>query len=252
MSDDGRSLSASRKRAGMADLASEPRADPRRSAPLPWGSRWWACWPGSGAIWLSSIAACAPRRSRPRARRRRQPRAEDHRPHRACGSQSSTAAAPPGQPARRGCAEGGALRGGSRRPEVASGSSARPIWRTETVTPGPGHPPELAIRADVEVPERKIAMTWSLRRNTDKSLPASHTVEIVFKLPTDFPAGGISNVPGILMKQAEQTRGVPLSGLGGEGHERIFPDRALQRRRRQGAQSPAAQGSRLVRHSGCL
>ena len=87
------------------------------------------------------------------------------------------------------------------------------IWRTETVTPGPGQPAELAIRADVEVPERKLAMTWSLRRNTDKGLPASHTVEIMFKLPTDFPSGGISNVPGILMKQAEQTRGVPLAGL---------------------------------------
>jgi hypothetical protein len=85
--------------------------------------------------------------------------------------------------------------------------------RTETVTPGPGQPPELAIRADVEVPERKLAMTWSLRRNTDKGLPASHTVEIMFKLPSDFPSGGISNVPGILMKQAEQTRGVPLAGL---------------------------------------
>ena len=87
------------------------------------------------------------------------------------------------------------------------------IWRTETVTPGPGQPPELVIRADVEVPERKLAMTWSLRRNTDKGLPATHTVEIMFKVPADFPAGGISNVPGILMKQAEQTRGVPLAGL---------------------------------------
>lgn len=87
------------------------------------------------------------------------------------------------------------------------------IWRTETISPGPGQPPELAIRADVDVPDRKMAMTWSLRRNTDKSLPASHTVEITFKLPPDFPSGGISNVPGILMKQAEQTRGVPLAGL---------------------------------------
>jgi hypothetical protein len=87
------------------------------------------------------------------------------------------------------------------------------IWRTETITPGPGQPPELAIRADVEVPERKLAMTWSLRRNTDKGLPATHTVEIMFKVPPDFPSGGISNVPGILMKQAEQTRGVPLAGL---------------------------------------
>ena len=88
------------------------------------------------------------------------------------------------------------------------------IWRTETVTPAPGQPPELAIRADIEVPERKLAMTWSLRRNTDKALPASHTVEIMFKLPPDFSSGGISNVPGILMKLAEQfTRGVPLAGL---------------------------------------
>ena len=87
------------------------------------------------------------------------------------------------------------------------------VWRTETVTPGPGQAPELAIRADMEVPERKLAMTWSLRRNTDTGLPATHTVEIMFKLPADFPAGGISNVPGILMKQGEQTRGVPLAGL---------------------------------------
>ena len=86
------------------------------------------------------------------------------------------------------------------------------IWRTETVTPGPGLPPELAVRADVEVPERKLAMTWSLRRNTDKGLPATHTIEIMFKLPADFPSGGISGVPGILMKQAEQTRGVALAG----------------------------------------
>ena len=61
------------------------------------------------------------------------------------------------------------------------------IWRTETVSPGPGQPPELAIRADVEVPERKLAMTWLLRRNTDKGLPASHTVEIMFRLPAGFP-----------------------------------------------------------------
>jgi hypothetical protein len=87
------------------------------------------------------------------------------------------------------------------------------IWRTETITPAPGQPPELAVRADVEVPERKLAMTWSFRRNTDKGLPATHTVEITFKVPADFPAGGINNVPGILMKQAESTRGVPLAGL---------------------------------------
>ena len=87
------------------------------------------------------------------------------------------------------------------------------IWRTETVSPGPGLAPELAVRADIEIPDRRMTVTWSLRRNTDKALPASHTIEIMFNLPSDFPGGGISNVPGILMKQAEQARGTPLAGL---------------------------------------
>ena len=87
------------------------------------------------------------------------------------------------------------------------------IWRTETVSPGPGLAPELAVRADVEIPERRMTVTWSLRRNTDKALPASHTIEIMFNLPADFPGGGIANVPGILMKQTEQARGTPLAGL---------------------------------------
>jgi hypothetical protein len=87
------------------------------------------------------------------------------------------------------------------------------IWRTETVSPGPGLAPELAVRADVEIPERHITMTWSLRRNTDQALPASHTIEILFNLPADFPGGGIANVPGVLMKQSEQARGTPLAGL---------------------------------------
>ena len=87
------------------------------------------------------------------------------------------------------------------------------LWRTETISPGPGLAPELAIRADIEIPERKLRMTWSLRRNTDKALPASHTIEIMFTLPADFPEGGINSVPGVLMKQNEQARGVPLAGL---------------------------------------
>jgi hypothetical protein len=87
------------------------------------------------------------------------------------------------------------------------------IWRTETVSPGAGLAPELAVRADLEIPERRMTVTWSLRRNTDQALPASHTIEIMFNLPADFPGGGIANVPGILMKQSEQARGTPLAGL---------------------------------------
>jgi hypothetical protein len=87
------------------------------------------------------------------------------------------------------------------------------VWRTETVSPGPGLAPELAVRADIEVPDRHMTVTFSLRRNTDQALPASHTIEIMFNLPPDFPGGGVANVPGVLMKQSEQARGTPLAGL---------------------------------------
>jgi hypothetical protein len=87
------------------------------------------------------------------------------------------------------------------------------IWRVENVSSGPGQPADLAVRADVEIPERRMTMTLTIRRNADQTLPASHTIEIMFNLPADFPGGSISNVPGVLMKQAEQTRGTPLAGL---------------------------------------
>jgi hypothetical protein len=87
------------------------------------------------------------------------------------------------------------------------------IWRTETVSPGSGLAPELEVRADITIPERNMTVTWTLRRNTDQALPASHTIEIMFNLPPDFPGGGIANVPGVLMKDSEQARGVPLAGL---------------------------------------
>jgi hypothetical protein len=87
------------------------------------------------------------------------------------------------------------------------------LWRSEMVSPGAGKPPDRAARADISIPDRNMQVTWSLRRNTDKDLPASHTISIQFNLPPDFPHGGIAEIRGVLMKQAEQTRGTTLSGI---------------------------------------
>jgi hypothetical protein len=87
------------------------------------------------------------------------------------------------------------------------------VWRTEQVKASAGQKADIAVRADIEIPDRKFKMTMSFRRNTDTSLPASHTAELTFILPPDFAGGGVGNVPGILMKSNEQARGVPLAGL---------------------------------------
>ena len=87
------------------------------------------------------------------------------------------------------------------------------IWRTEQIKASAGQKADIAVRADVDIPDRKFKMTISFRRNTDTSLPASHTAELTFILPPDFSGGGVGNVPGILMKSNEQARGTPLAGL---------------------------------------
>ena len=87
------------------------------------------------------------------------------------------------------------------------------VWRAEQIKGVAGAPGSLAVRADVNVPDRKLKMTMSFRRNTDATLPASHTAEITFALPPDFADGGVQNLPGILMKSNEQARGTPLAGL---------------------------------------
>lgn len=86
------------------------------------------------------------------------------------------------------------------------------VWRTQTVSVGPGQPPDLALLGEVSIPERRMTVTITIRRNLDQTLPASHTIEILYALPRDFQFGGVAEVPGVLMKVSEQARGVPLVG----------------------------------------
>jgi hypothetical protein len=87
------------------------------------------------------------------------------------------------------------------------------VWSLENVPAGQGQPMDKAIRGDIVIPERNMTVTFTIRRNTDKDLPASHTVSIVFTLPADFSHGGIQELRALLMKQSESTRGVALQGL---------------------------------------
>ncbi|MDO9561165.1 MAG: hypothetical protein Q7J60_06075, partial [Bradyrhizobium sp.] len=73
------------------------------------------------------------------------------------------------------------------------------IWRTEQVKASGAQKADIAVRAEIEIPDRQFKMTMSFLRNTDTSLPASHTAELTFILPQDFAGGGIGNVPGVLM-----------------------------------------------------
>jgi hypothetical protein len=96
------------------------------------------------------------------------------------------------------------------RDTAGKSSQGTVVWRTETFSLGTSRPDEVMVCADIRIPDRKMKIKWSLLRNDDKSLPVSHTIEVALALPPNFPHVGVQNVPGFLMKESEQARGVPL------------------------------------------
>ena len=85
-----------------------------------------------------------------------------------------------------------------------------------------GGAPEPIVRATIEVPERAITTTIIIRRNRDEALPASHLVEVAFELPVNFPGGGITNLPGLIMKTTEGSRGDALIGASARVSDGLF------------------------------
>ena len=83
-------------------------------------------------------------------------------------------------------------------------------WSVANDTTATGGKPQSEIQAKITVPERGMSALITFKRNTDKSLPASHVVELVFSLPKDFDGGGIDGVQRIAMKQNEQDKGNSL------------------------------------------
>jgi hypothetical protein len=94
------------------------------------------------------------------------------------------------------------------------------IWRTEPADASTKA--DIALRADVEIPDRQMKITMMIRRNTDQTLPASHTVQINFTLPSNFPGGGIERVPGMLVKSSEKARGVAFASASAKISDSAF------------------------------
>ena len=80
------------------------------------------------------------------------------------------------------------------------------VWRIEKVQQ-PGEKPAVAIRADIDIPERNLKMAISLNRNTDRVPLMRHTLEVTL--------GGVAGkVLGVTMRRTEdeEARSVPLAG----------------------------------------
>ena len=85
------------------------------------------------------------------------------------------------------------------------------VWGT-ALLPGVGRR-NVEIRGEIAIPERKLVLAWSLRRNSDPTMAASHIVELTFAVPAEVGGGGIQNVPGIMVKDSEKARGALIAGM---------------------------------------
>jgi hypothetical protein len=109
--------------------------------------------------------------------------------------------------------------GGNNAPATTQG---RVVWRLEAVPGEQGQPLETAIRGTIDMPDAGLSLAMTIRRNLDATLPASHTIELIF---TQDPAGasrGVQDIGLIQAKEEENARGSPVSGLPVRVRENVF------------------------------
>ena len=74
-------------------------------------------------------------------------------------------------------------------PVVSLGST---VW--STIRPLPGQPATVAVKADADIPDLKMHATMTLRKNTDPTLEATHTIDLKFSFADGAPITGVKDV----------------------------------------------------------
>jgi hypothetical protein len=87
------------------------------------------------------------------------------------------------------------------------------VWRVDNVSNGPDEPLSMAVRADIDIPEEKLQVAMMLQKNFDGTLPASHTMKLMFAVPQDSPLGNIKQISVVQMRREDNPTGESLMGI---------------------------------------
>ncbi len=69
------------------------------------------------------------------------------------------------------------------------------------------------MRADIEIPEEKLQAVMTFQKNSDATLPASHTMKLNFTLAPGGPLADIQQISVPQMRRENTATGEALSGL---------------------------------------
>ncbi|MDQ6869766.1 MAG: hypothetical protein M3178_15920 [Pseudomonadota bacterium] len=87
------------------------------------------------------------------------------------------------------------------------------IWRVDNVSTGPDEPLSMAVRAEIDIPEEKLQVAMTVQKNFDGTLPASHTMKLMFTEPQDGPLGNIKQISVLQMRREDSATGESLKGI---------------------------------------
>ncbi len=87
------------------------------------------------------------------------------------------------------------------------------VWRVDNVSNGPDEPLSMAVRAEIDIPEEKLQVAMTLQKNFDGTLPASHTVKLMFAVPQDSSFGNIKQISVLQMRREDNPTGESLKGI---------------------------------------
>lgn len=79
-----------------------------------------------------------------------------------------------------------------------------------------------SVVANVDVPQRGLSLRVLIHKNADKTLPASHLIEVTVHTSAAFPGKSISSIPRLVLKPSEDARGQPLIGATAKVSDGLF------------------------------
>jgi hypothetical protein len=94
------------------------------------------------------------------------------------------------------------------KPVVNLGST---VW--STIPPAPGQPATIAVKADADIPDLKMHATMTLRKNTDPTLQATHTMDLKFLFADGAPITGFKDVGLPQMRKLDSTASETLTSV---------------------------------------
>jgi hypothetical protein len=94
------------------------------------------------------------------------------------------------------------------KPVVSLGST---VW--SLIPPAPGQPSTVAVKAEADIPDLKMHATMTLRKNTDPTLQATHTIDLKFSFAEGAPITGFKDVGLPQMRKEDSTAAEALTSV---------------------------------------